>query len=589
MSDDGTITINTKINTKSFEAQISELEYQLDELVEDYKAIEEMKPFEGQETELKKIAREVEKTKNRIIDLKEKEDLASKIDFSNVGRSLEKVGQKVLRFGLGLLGMHGIYGALSKATHTYLSSNEETAQKLNAIWVALGNLIGPIIEKVAEWVMQLVGYLNVFLKTVSGGKIDLSKSMNKNTKSVKATTGAMKELNKQITQFDEATKLQDNSKLDSGGGVGGLEDTTGVLDDLNNIDLKPEIVEKIEDFAEAIKSIMPKEVKKSIKALEKENDRLNAFRKVTAKSEEMTKRLRDISKKNTITTDEMAFATQSYNSQMTSATQSMIGAGRALHEVNTLGVLFSSFIPELNENIEDNDVAVEHNMYEIINWTKAQDRLRESGKMTDTQFKYYKQTLYENRDALQSYSDTIGNADPRFKLAIKYLDLQIDRLEGNKTAWTLAYDAANKFNNLTIKDKEVKVTISQRIVSSVSDFANFSKNFAEAILLAMKTSIESLNIANSVKSSMRKAFGLASGGIINLPGAGVPIANGVIGGERGAEGVIPLTDSQQMEILGEAIGKYITINASITNTMNGRVISRELQKINGENDFASNR
>jgi len=300
MSDDGTITINTKINTKSFEAQISELEYQLDELVEDYKAIEEMKPFEGQETELKKIAREVEKTKNRIIDLKEKEDLASKIDFSNVGRSLEKVGQKVLRFGLGLLGMHGIYGALSKATHTYLSSNEETAQKLNAIWVALGNLIGPIIEKVAEWVMQLVGYLNVFLKTVSGGKIDLSKSMNKNTKSVKATTGAMKELNKQITQFDEATKLQDNSKLDSGGGVGGLEDTTGVLDDLNNIDLKPEIVEKIEDFAEAIKSIMPKEVKKSIKALEKENDRLNAFRKVTAKSEEMTKRLRDISKKNTI-------------------------------------------------------------------------------------------------------------------------------------------------------------------------------------------------------------------------------------------------------------------------------------------------
>ena len=37
------------------------------------------------------------------------------------------------------------------------------------------------------------------------------------------------------------------------------------------------------------------------------------------------------------------------------------------------------------------------------------------------------------------------------------------------------------------------------------------------------------------------------------------------------------------------LGKYITINANITNTMNGRVISRELQKINTNNDFATNR
>ena len=44
-----------------------------------------------------------------------------------------------------------------------------------------------------------------------------------------------------------------------------------------------------------------------------------------------------------------------------------------------------------------------------------------------------------------------------------------------------------------------------------------------------------------------------------------------------------------METLGEAIGKYIKINANITNTMNGRVISRQLQQINNENNFAYNR
>ena len=81
---------------------------------------------------------------------------------------------------------------------------------------------------------------------------------------------------------------------------------------------------------------------------------------------------------------------------------------------------------------------------------------------------------------------------------------------------------------------------------------------------------------------------LALGGIINQPGRGVPY-NGAIIGERGAEAVVPLTDSQQMELLGQTIGKYITINANITNTMNGRVISRELQKVQSDNDFAYNR
>jgi hypothetical protein len=81
---------------------------------------------------------------------------------------------------------------------------------------------------------------------------------------------------------------------------------------------------------------------------------------------------------------------------------------------------------------------------------------------------------------------------------------------------------------------------------------------------------------------------LATGGIINNPGIGVPLGM-ARGGEAGAEGVIPLTDTQAMETLGATIGKYITINANITNTMNGRVISRELQKINTNNDFAMNR
>lgn len=81
---------------------------------------------------------------------------------------------------------------------------------------------------------------------------------------------------------------------------------------------------------------------------------------------------------------------------------------------------------------------------------------------------------------------------------------------------------------------------------------------------------------------------LASGGIINQPGRGVPLGS-AIGGERGAEGVIPLTDSQQMDLLGEAIARHMVVNLTNINQMNGRVISRELQKIQNESDFAFNR
>ena len=49
-----------------------------------------------------------------------------------------------------------------------------------------------------------------------------------------------------------------------------------------------------------------------------------------------------------------------------------------------------------------------------------------------------------------------------------------------------------------------------------------------------------------------------------------------------------LTDSQAMETLGETIGKYVTINANIVNSMNGRVISRQLQRIQNEKSFAYN-
>lgn len=146
----------------------------------------------------------------------------------------------------------------------------------------------------------------------------------------------------------------------------------------------------------------------------------------------------------------------------------------------------------------------------------------------------------------------------------------------------------SKFTDIGGKIGDAVGTAFKRAINVVLDMMEGIVNKAVS---GINILIKGLNVAGSIlhlgKIDELKKIQLprlAKGGIINMPGKGV-----AIGGESGKEGVIPLTDTQQMAILGEAIGKYITINANITNTMNGRVISRELQKINNENDFAFNR
>ena len=126
---------------------------------------------------------------------------------------------------------------------------------------------------------------------------------------------------------------------------------------------------------------------------------------------------------------------------------------------------------------------------------------------------------------------------------------------------------------------------------------NFVSSFNGAISRLTKNITLSFGIGGNI-SKLKSLFGfakggivvprLASGGIINMPNRGVPIGR-AIGGEAGAEGVIPLTDSQQMALLGEAIGKYININATVPVYVGNRQIAREIKRINVEDDFAYNR
>lgn len=104
-------------------------------------------------------------------------------------------------------------------------------------------------------------------------------------------------------------------------------------------------------------------------------------------------------------------------------------------------------------------------------------------------------------------------------------------------------------------------------------------------LLDVINAVPGINIKTLPTFSLPR---LAVGGIVNMPGRGVPVG-GSITGEAGREGVIPLTDSQAMETLGATIGKYININLTNITKLDNRQIAKEQKKINAQNDFAFNR
>jgi phage-related protein len=103
-------------------------------------------------------------------------------------------------------------------------------------------------------------------------------------------------------------------------------------------------------------------------------------------------------------------------------------------------------------------------------------------------------------------------------------------------------------------------------------------------IIGFANRIPGVNISRLPSISLPR---LKVGGIINMPNRGTMVG-GAIAGESGAEGVVPLTDSQAMAELGREIGKNVLINLTNVTTMNGRVINRQLRQVKSNQEFAYN-
>ena len=240
---DGKVIIGTTLETKSVDAQIKELEKKLEIMTQtletDMKIPVELRMTEDERL---KLESDIEKTRNRIISLKgsikEVENETSEMS-KKMSKGFDKGIKSLKKFAIRLVGIRTIYGVVSKASSAWLSQDTELAQKLQNVWIGLGSIVAPVIEMISDALLKGLGYLNVFLKALTG--VDYIAKAN--AKALEKQTKAQKGLNKatQDYDFDVIRKQQDVSST-SGTGI----DTSGII---KIPELDDRIVKKLQDMA----------------------------------------------------------------------------------------------------------------------------------------------------------------------------------------------------------------------------------------------------------------------------------------------------------------------------------------------------
>ena len=128
--------------------------------------------------------------------------------IGSMGNMAKGFGKTIRTAIKQIIGIGAAYHIISKAVGAYMQQNEKLSQKMNSIWTAFGNLLGPIIERLIGWVTSAVSYLLSFLKLLGV----TSKTASQLSKSAKKSSG---DLQKTVAGFDELNKLQKNNSDNS--------------------------------------------------------------------------------------------------------------------------------------------------------------------------------------------------------------------------------------------------------------------------------------------------------------------------------------------------------------------------------------
>ena len=544
---DGYVEISTKLDTKDFTAEIKYIESQLEEIEEKLKQADmgfEIGDTQKLEARYSRLIKQLDRLQKKQADLNKTNLEKIKEAIENISDSVGKTISKVGRWALAIFGIRSAYNFLRQSASTLAQYNDQIASDLEYMRFAIASMLQPAIEGMIQLAYKLLTYISYIAKAWFG--VDLF--ANASTKAMEKGVKSAEKMKKSLAGFDEMNVLNDNGTTGAMGAVAPSVDLSAPED----IPI-PEWIQWIADNKDILIAGLLG-ISGGLMAIQFGLTLIQglgigiALEGLVLIIQSLIKFLNDPTFEN-------------FTNIISGIGIAIIGVGII---ISSIPVIVAGIIATIVTLIVQNYDFILGLFNKLIKW-------------------------FENDfvGALHYLFGPIGDiiAQP-FIFAINYIKGMFEGVFGG-----------------------IKKIVDGIVLMFKGDFKNGLKQAfggLKDILLApfnaMVSGINSLiRGINKIKFDIPSWLGgghfginipeiprLAVGGIVNMPGRGINYGGANIA-ERGAEGVIPLTNSQAMETLGEAIGRYVTINANITNSMNGRVISRELKKVNASNDFAYNR
>ena len=669
----GIIRIGTEINTKKFDQQIAKLERELKQKQKTLSTLLEVQSKEPKSNltqGIEDLRASIEKTENSIVSLNEKkkklEDDRGKKQYLKEG--LDDAFKSAKRLIGGIIGIRAAYGLIRKASSAYLSDNEETTSKIEALWTGLGTIMGPVIEYITGLLKKAVTAVLYFMSVLTGTNYVAKANEAILRKQAKATEKLTKATDKYNASFDEMNVIGDTSK--SG------DTSTASLFDVN--DLSENVRSAIEKIGEALQpvykilkdiikyslehpevilgilggvgllsmigkiigyagagtavgtglagilgvllaiasiGVITISIKKVIEEVQKYQEEQQGAIDTIEGNVKSGDKLRSTIAKLTKTQEKGSEAIKrSVSAYKMLSQSSKIHIEDLIEEgVKTKGI--TKLVNDWDGRTEALGKQIKIETNEIFKNAIALGELYKAGKLDEEQKKDY-------TDVLRSLTDNTEIATlSTNELANKFL-LSRDDAESLKTQYDmLATELYRMYKNgdITIDTlnrlpKEVRTKIESNLdeniekLDEVYDLVNnlpmFKRINVETKITADDTQAKSVlnNLFRGMGSMLDpldkllgtrfsyslKNIKLAQGGIVNNPGKGVSLGSNIIAGEAGAEAVLPLDDTT-LGMLGRKIADNMVVNLTNINQMNGRIISKELQRVQNESDFAFNR
>ena len=550
----------------------------------------------------KKIQDNVQGYKTKIEGVKLQKQQAQvnqiKNGFNKMNTSVSSSIKHIGRLALGIFSIASAYRLMSAASSTLGQYDEQYATNLEYIRYLIAQTIAPALKYVVNLASTLLSYLNYILNAWFGITL-FSKNSAKNFMNAKNSTGGIskntgkikKDL--QTTPFDEMNILTDTSDSGTSGGAGSGAIAPSIDPSMLQGEV-PDWIKWIVDNKDLILAIMAG-ITAGLLAWKLGLDGIKALgigmlvAGIIYTIQSLIDYLNDPSWEN-------------FGKIIQGVGLAIIGLGALIGSVPLVVagaiVLIVGTIVKYWEQIKSF-------LQQGIDWLKGKsDWVHEMfGEVIGNIYDAWVEKL---QLILNFFDNTFKNIKSIFDNIIGFIR---NVFTGNwKGAWeniknifvTIWNQIKNTFVTIFSLIKNMVVTVAQTtgtIIAGVFKVViNAVLRTIETVLNAPIRAINSLigviNNVPGINLGTLSTFNLprlAKGTILNAPGRGVPVAGGTaLAGEAGREAYLPLSDTQLLEELGSTIGKYITINANITNTMNGRVISRQLQQIKNDREFAYN-